>query len=901
MHIILTHEQADFDAVASLLGAHLVDESGIPVLPRKMNRNVRAYLTLYGMDLPFVDPRDLPGKPIDQVTIVDTQSMISVKGLLADAKVRIIDHHPLREDLPPGWDVTTEDIGATSTLFVEALREQNGHLDAVQSTLLLLGIYEDTGSLTYNRTTPRDLIAAAFLLEQGASLEIAADFLNHPLSSQQQQLYDRLRDNIRTLEIKGHTIVLVCGEAGDMDEELSSVAHKLRDLLDPDALFLLVTTRGGVQLIARSNSEDIDVARIADHFGGGGHSRAAAGLIRERSLESVCEELIMILPDHVKPAITVAQIMSRDPQLLTPETSVEEAARRMQRYGYEGFPVVTETASGRHTILGLLTRRAVDKALAHKLNLNALSLMDAGDFSVSPDDSIEDLQQLMTETGWGQIPVVDRARGKVIGIVTRTDLLKTLTNAQGLPGRLNLASRLESALPPARLILLKAVARHAHEQHAALYIVGGFVRDLILELPSQDFDLVVEGDAIQLARALAANYGGRVTSHTRFGTAKWHIKEIRQALLTRLVESEIQPDIDAHQMPKEAGDLPDTLDLISARTEFYTHPTALPTVERGSIKLDLHRRDFTINTLAVRLDGYHYGELHDYWGGLSDLRQGTVRVLHSLSFVDDPTRMLRAVRFEQRFGFRIEERTLELIHEARSLLTRVSGDRIRHELDHILAEEKVDRMLSRLAELDLLSPIHPDLIWDDWLAERFERLKRAEPAAEWGIQETQRGIGWRPRLAYIIWLVRLPAHRERQIISRLKIPRALADEILAARTAWKHLPHLVDLPPSQIDNRLSDLPPLSQFALYLISDPGKEREVLWEYASRWKQITPTIDGHVLMKKGLPPGPAYRQVLSTLRAAWLDGKVKSTQEESRLLEDLLETYTAGNVQGQSPAP
>lgn len=901
MHIILTHEQADFDAVASLLGAHLVDESGIPVLPRKMNRNVRAFLTLYGMDLPFVDPRDLPGEPIDRVTLVDTQSMISVKGMLADAKVRVIDHHPLREDLPSEWDVRTEDTGATSTLFVEALRERNGHLNAVQSTLLLLGIYEDTGSLTYNRTTARDLIAAAFLLEQGASLEIATDFLNHPLSPQQQQLYDRLRNNTRTLEVKGHTIVLACGEAGEMDEELSSVAHKLRDLLDPDALFLLVTTRGGVQLIARSNSEDIDVARIADHFGGGGHSRASAGLIRERSLETVCEELVRILPDYVKPAITVAQIMSRDPQLLTPDTSAEEAARRMQRYGYEGYPVVAETASGRHAILGLLTRRAVDKALAHKLNLNALSLMDAGDFSVSPDDSIEDLQRLMTETGWGQIPVVDRVSGKVIGIVTRTDLLKTLTNAQGLPGRLNLASRLESALPPARLALLKAVAHHAHEQRAALYIVGGFVRDLILELPSQDFDLVVEGDAIQLARALASIYGGRVTSHTRFGTAKWHIKEIRSELLAKLDESKIHSTVEATKKPVEAADLPDTLDLISARTEFYTHPTALPTVERGSIKLDLHRRDFTINTLAIRLDGYHYGELHDYWGGLSDLRQGIVRVLHSLSFVDDPTRMLRAVRFEQRFGFRIEERTLELINEARSLLTRVSGDRIRHELEHILAEEKVDRMLARLSELDLLSPIHPDLIWDDWLATRFERIKQAKPAPEWGIQESQRGISWKPRLGYIIWLVRLPANKARRIISRLKIPRALADEILAARAAWKILPDLVDLLPSQIDNRFSDLPPLALFALYLISDPGKERDILWEYASKWKHVTATIDGHFLVKKGLPPGPAYRQVLSTLRAAWLDGKIKSPEEESRLLDELLEALSVGPNQGQYPSP
>ena len=181
--------------------------------------------------------------------------------------------------------------------------------------------------------------------------------------------------------------------------------------------------------------------------------------------------------------------------------------------------------------------------------------------------------------------------------------------------------------------------------------------------------------------------------------------------------------------------LPPFLDLISARTEFYTYPSALPTVETGSIKLDLHRRDFTINTLALRLDGYHYGDLHDYWGGLNDLRQGFVRVLHSLSFVDDPTRMLRAVRFEKRFDFKLEERTLELLQEALSLLDRVSGDRIRHELDHILDEEKLVEIFTRLDELDLIFSIHPDLIWDDWLRQRLSQIPLQPPGSEWGFDE----------------------------------------------------------------------------------------------------------------------------------------------------------------------
>lgn len=874
MRIILTHEQADFDALASLMGAHLLDENAVPVLPRRMNRNVSAFVTIYGTELPFVDPRDLEGDPIEEVTLVDTQSLVSVKGMGSETQIRVIDHHPVREDTPEAWDVTSDETGATATLFVEGLRDRDSHLTNIQATLMLLGIYEDTGSLTYTRTTPRDLGAAAFLLEHGASLEIASDFLNHPLSAQQQELYDQMREDTRTHHIHGHTIIIACGDAQYMNEELSTIAHKLRDLLDPDALFLLVTTQGGVQLIARSTSDNIDVAEIADHFGGGGHERAAASLIKDKDLHKVYDQLVEILPEYVRPAITVGQIMSRGPQLLPPDTPVKEAAQRMQRYGYEGYPVVEEGK-----VIGLLTRRAVDRALSHKLNLTAEKLMDAGDFTVQPGDSIEYLQRVMAESGWGQIPVVHSESGTVVGIVTRTDLLKTLTKEPKIPGRQNLADRLEKALPPARLALLKATAQVAYEQRSALYIVGGFVRDLLLERPSQDFDLVVEGNAIELAQTLANRYGGRVTSHTRFGTAKWHIDDIHENLRQALAGQ-----LDGQKLPP--GELPEFLDLVTARTEFYTHPTALPTVERGSIKLDLHRRDFTINTLALRLDGRHYAELHDYWGGLNDLREGLVRVLHSLSFVDDPTRMLRAVRFEQRFDFKIEERTLELLLQARGLLDRVSGDRIRHEIDNILAEDEVCSMMARLQKLGLLSAIHEGLTWDEWLCEKIENLPDKLDDIPWTLHPDLKVVSFRQALAYTIWLIRLTSGPARSVIGRLKLPRVLVNTVLDARRTRRELPSLTEKQPSRIVKRLDEISTLAISAAYLAIDDEDQQAILKRYLVEWRHISPTVDGHDLNALGLPPGPVYRDILERLRDAWLDGEITSQQEETELLERLV---------------
>ena len=248
------------------------------------------------------------------------------------------------------------------------------------------------------------------------------------------------------------------------------MAHKLRDLLDPDALFVLVDTRGGVQLVARSTSSNINVAEIAEQFGGGGHERAAAGLIRDLSVQEIREQLQQILPRVILPAITVAQIMSTGPHLLHPEVSVDEALLQMQRYGYEGYPVVE---NGK--VIGLLTRRAVDRAVAHKLHSQVRSRMDAGEYTVKPDDSLDHLQRIMTESGWGQVPVIHPESGEIIGIVTRTDLIKNLTQQSRPTGRKNLSNRLQTALPAARLALLREVSQVAYSQRVRS-IPGGRLR-----------------------------------------------------------------------------------------------------------------------------------------------------------------------------------------------------------------------------------------------------------------------------------------------------------------------------------------------------------------------------------------------------------------------------------------
>ncbi|MBN1965045.1 MAG: CBS domain-containing protein, partial [Anaerolineae bacterium] len=671
MELILTHEHADFDAIAAQLGAHKLDPAAKVVLPRRINHNVRDFLTLYRGALPHQEVADLPREPVEAVTVVDTQRVITVKGMQPKTPARLIDHHPPDPDMPAHHTYAGEVVGAVTTLFVERIREAGLSLTTVEATLLTLGIYEDTGSLLYGTTTARDIAAAAWLVEQGGDLDVVRRFLQHPLSEEQRRLYDLLLMQTTVHEIRGHPVAIAAAEVGENIEQVSTVAHKLVDLLEPSALFMLVLMGTRLQIVARSKVDEIDVGAIMERLGGGGHRRAAAALIEDADLDADRERLERLLDEMVQPSVCVADLMSLGVQTVPADTPVQVVGEKMIRSGHEGYPVVEGGE-----VVGLLTRNAVDRALAHQLGRRPVSqFMEGGKVVVRPSDTIRHLQQQMMRSGWGQIPVVDDD-GALIGIVTRTDLIKHWGQPDnGFSRRAEIAGRLARALSPSLLRLIAAVGQQAQEMNLGLYAVGGFVRDLLLERPNTDIDLVVEGDAIALVRALWGRYGGRMRAHQQFGTATWRLDD----------------GVAAHF--GQVADWPDSLDFVTARAEFYESPTALPTVTQGSIKLDLHRRDFSINTLAIRLAPEPSGQLLDFWGGERDLHDGVIRVLHSLSFVDDPTRILRAARFEQRFGFRIEARTLALIERALPFLERVSGPRIRHEIELIFYEERPERAL----------------------------------------------------------------------------------------------------------------------------------------------------------------------------------------------------------------
>ncbi len=870
MILILTHENSDFDSVASQWATRRLHPEATPLLSRRVNRNVHQYLTLYWGAFEFMAADDWRRRHVAQVFLVDTQALPNLRGLRDDAPVMVIDHHAGQAQ-KSGWRYYVEAVGATTTLLVEQIEAQGLAITPEEATLFMLGIYEDSGNLTYDAVTARDVRAAAWLLDQGAVLPTVRRFLQIPLTPPQQELYARLQAHAEWINVEGHAILLAATPGPEnFDDEISAVATRLRDALVPSAMVLLVQMPYRTHLVARSATDSIDVSVIARALGGGGHSRAAAATVHSDDLGGLRQKVLALLPQSIQPTTRVSDLMSHLVKTVPMSATVAEAAVEMQRYGHEGYPVVDENGQ----VVGLLTRQAVDRSLNHKLgHVPVKQVMRDGQVTVRPTDSAYQVQSLMLSEGWGQIPVADEA-GQLVGIVTRTDILRLLTRPPQDSAESNLQTLLAAALPPSLWRMVKRISHVAGELNMPLYFVGGLVRDVLLGLPATDLDMVAEGDAITLARTLARQYAGDTRTHARFGTAKW------------LLNPDVWRAIWDGTAPPPEPSLPESIDFVTARTEFYTEPTVLPTVQQSSIKLDLHRRDFTINTLAIRLDGAHLGELLDFYGGRRDLQQGVIRVLHSLSFVEDPTRILRAVRFEQRLRFQIAPRTLELLRNSADLLQQITGPRIRHELELCLAEPQPARILHRLAELDILPHVCQGLTWPAEAAAAFERLPALLQDPAWA--QAHRDDTPAP-LYFFLWLTPHSAEIQTALMDRLRVRKTTrADmqligqlrQIVAGFTAATSAADVV----RQL--RAFAAHPRALLAVRAFTPETDAAYQLDHYQREWRHVRSQIDGHDLRELGLKPGPIFQVILETLLTARLDGHIQTAAEERALLRKLL---------------
>lgn len=871
MEIIVSHNNTDLDGLAAMVAAKKLYPYAELVYGGKLHRNVREFMALHKDTLNVILAKDIPQELVRRLILVDTKTASrigEIKQLLdkPGIDIHIYDHHPRNGSDVQGSLEVIEAVGASTTLLVEIIQERGIEINPFEATIFALGIYEDTGCLTFPTTTSRDAQAVAYLLSQGAKLSVVADFIGRPLTEEQKSLLNTLIVSAENLLVNGVKVLIAKAAIDEYIGGLSLLAHKLVEVAHIDVVFAVVHMDDRVHIVARSRLDSINVGEILEHFNGGGHASAASATIKNGDVEEITDKLRGLLDEKIRPETVAADVMSAPVKTLTTQTSIEEAGKIMLRYGHTGLPVVDG-----EKMVGIISRRDIDKAKHHGLgHAPVKGFMAHKVITVTPDTTLPDIQHLMIEHNIGRLPIVDKNR--IVGIVSRTDVLRTL-HGENYPERYervynitqpivdragdNVTELMAKSLPVNIRDLLGQISYLADKLGCAVFAVGGFVRDLLMGVENLDIDLVVEGDGIAFARNLAEFLCGRVRIHDKFGTAMVI--------------------------------LPDNfrVDVATARTEYYEYPAALPKVEVSSLKQDLYRRDFTINAMAITLSEKNFGSLVDYFGGRRDLEEGIIRVLYNLSFVEDPTRILRAVRFEQRYNFNIESQTLNLAQGAirTRMLAKLSADRVREELKHILAEYSPMGAIRRMNELEIWPYILPEAVTDDEVLALINRL----PGAMGFVRDL--GIGdIEPWIVYLTGLLYKSNISSAGLEERLRLTKGEQHRVSDILRRWRStLDELAVHRPmkmSEIAMVLQNFTPEGYIFILAKAETKAVTERIKNYLARSRHNKLSVTGEDIKRLGYKPGPLFKEVLDALRDARLDGVVQTRQEELRFAGEYL---------------
>jgi len=848
-----------------MIAAQKLYPEALVVFPGSQEKGLRDFFVksmvyLYNI----VKIKDVDLNAVTRLILVDTRqasrigkfaSIVERPGL----EIHIYDHHPPMPDDLSGSVVVTQMVGATVTILTKILRDKKIPITPEEATIMALGLYEDTGSFTFKSTTEDDYLAAAYLLSKGANLNVVSDLITREITPEQVSLLNDMIEGITHRTIHGVDVAITTASSEIYVGDFALLVHKLRDMQNLDVIFALASMENRVYLVARSRLPEIDAGEVAMAFGGGGHPTAASATIKGQTLVQVEERLLAVLSQIIKPKRSAKDLMSSPVIHVDPDVVLTEANKLLTRYNVNVL-VVLESDN----LLGIISRQVIEKALHHKLDhVPVREFMTTEIDTVTPDASLSEIQEKIIGNKQRLLPVMEN--GCVTGVITRTDLLNILVSEPAQIPRYMVDGKghedhvrkrsvvkfLAERLPEEIIKLLRTIGEVADDLGYNAYAVGGFVRDIFLYQKNLDIDVVIEGDGIPFAKSLAASLGGRVRAHQKFNTAVV-----------------ILPD-------------GQKIDVATARLEYYKSPGALPTVEMGSIKLDLYRRDFTINTLAIKLNPDRFGILIDFFGAQKDLKQKVIRVLHNLSFVEDPTRVFRAVRFEQRFGFKMGKLTLGLIENAVKMdfFRELSGRRLFSELRHILDEDNPVMALRRLNEFKLLKVIHPKIVYNGVLE---ALLNSVEKVLTWHnllfLEESCRR--W---VLYLMALMKsLDPDSVQELCDRLELTqrhrKVLINEKIKAENCLRWMASQKVFKNSDLYKKLR--PFRTETLLYMMASTTHDsiQRAISNYVTRLRSITTLLGGKDLKKMGFKPGPIYREILGRLLDARLNGEVKTRMDE-----------------------
>ncbi len=867
--VITTHTNADFDAMGSLLAAHKLYPGSIVVFPGFHEKGLRNFFInsmayLFNM----VNAKTIESSQVKQLVIVDTKQASRIGELASlvgkpGVQIHIYDHHPaMKNDIRPDFEVNRS-TGANVTLLTELLIEKKIDITPEEATVICLGIYEDTGSFTFPSTTESDFMAAAYLLSKGANLSTISHLMSKEMEPRQISLLNDIINAAQHYTIHGVDLVIACVACDDYIHDLAFLAQKMMKIENLNAIFVIALMGNKVYVAARSRIPAVDVGAIVTELGGGGHGYAAAAVLKDKTIAQTEHELLDILQRRVGSGQVAKNIMSSPPITADAGTSCKEARELLSRYNVNAL-LVTEKVDEKERLRGFISRQVIEKALYHSLDDIRIGEYMTTEFAtVGPDSELNEIQSKIIENKQRVLPVMQDDR--ILGVITRTDLLSLLVqesqNKAGrfadpdlkgaLPRTKNITGFMEERLSPRLLDVLRRIGEVAEETGCSAYVVGGFVRDLFLYRQNEDLDIVIEGNGIKFAKSFAKRHRTRINTYDKFGTA------------VIIFEDGFK------------------IDVASARMEYYEFPAALPTVEMSSIKLDLFRRDFTINTLAISLNPNRYGTLIDFFGAQRDIKERAIRILHNLSFVEDPTRVFRAIRFEQRFGFKIGKLTAGLIENAVKMdfFRRLSGRRVFSELCQILKEDNPAPALIRLNEFNLLKVIDPSLRLDSQMITHFNSAKKV---LSW-FDLLFTGETYMKWTVYFLLLMRNADERKsEEVCSRFelspKYQKIFIRERLDAEACLNRIHRTFPLKNSQLYGELKEFRiELILYMMAILSNPRIIKAVS-HYITDLRHIQLSVSGRDIRALGLSPSPVYGKILRAALDARLNGEIKTREEE-----------------------
>ncbi|NJD62291.1 MAG: CBS domain-containing protein [Deltaproteobacteria bacterium] len=867
MEVITTHVNADFDTIASMVAARKLYTDAVIVLPGTQEETVKGFLiqsAFYALEVRKAREIDL--SKVTRVILVDIRNSARI-GVFGEVVRRpgvdlhIYDHHPEEEADLHGSVEVIRSVGSTTTILVEILKERGIPITPDEATVMMLGIYEDTGSLIFPSTTVSDYLAAAHLLSCGANLGAVSDILAKDLTSDQISLLYDLIQGSKSYTIHGVEVVIAEARREEYVGDLAVLVHKLRDMEAVNVLFAVCQMGERVVIVGRSRKPEVDVGAVMRELGGGGHPYAASANIKGATTFQVREKIFKALSEKVIQRRIAADLMVSPVRSAMADDTISDVHEQLTRFNINALPVLRKNGE----LVGIISRQVVEKALFHGLGTEKVSEYTNTDFeTVEPGEGIDRVQEIIIRKNQRLVPVV--SGDQVTGIITRMGLLRFLHEVRDVPppdsgedvpaeGYLsrhkNVAHLMKERLPARVMELLRSAGEVAEGIGMSAYVVGGFVRDLVMRIDNLDVDIVIEGDGIEFAEAFARERPCRVRPHHKFGTAVL-----------------IFPD-------------GFKIDVATARVEYYLEPAALPNVEYSSIKQDLYRRDFTMNTLAVRLNRTAFGQMIDFYGAQRDIKERVIRVLHSLSFVEDPSRILRASRFERRFGFIIGRHTLNLIRNAvrLDLIGRLPKPRLFGELELILQEEDPTAILRRLSEFNIGPSLHPRISLDrkhlDLLGETaeilvwFSLLFLEEKVEKWGV-------------LFLALLDPLTPEEARTFTAELGVGRRAREWVYIAKfEAEESIRSLLSsraVSRKMIFDCFSSMP--NEVILYMMAKskhPDIKRYISL-YFTQLKNVRPQVTGKDLIALGYQPGPGFKRIFDEILERMFTGELKTKDAE-----------------------